>query len=116
MPVVKLEKMCIECCKYSMFKRAGENVFIEGMHAEYLYIVIKGAFISQKTVNINHQNFWPINAGRWKSAKVERKVLFTANKICEGTYFGEKLMFNRHRYQINVCSSERNSMLIMIHR
>ena len=38
--------MCSENLKYRVFKRAGENVFLEGMKGDSIYIIKKGTFVS----------------------------------------------------------------------
>jgi hypothetical protein len=60
---------------------AGENLVTEGMQGDSIYLIKKGPFVSQKTVNVANVNFWPLSVQKWISSKIERKVLFTANKM-----------------------------------
>ena len=86
------------------------------MSGDNFYIVREGEFISKKEVTINNSNFWPESSKSWKSNMIERKVMFTANKITTGMYFGEKEMFSKKPYSINVHSNQRESQLIVIPR
>ena len=45
--------------RYQVYKRAGENVILEGMMGDCLFFVKKGLFVSQKTVTVDSLNFWP---------------------------------------------------------
>ena len=83
------------------------------MNSDCLYIVLNGSFVSQKTVVISHQNFWPVSSKVWKGSKIGREVLFTANKIEKGQFFGEKELMEKKPYGINICSAEENSQLLM---
>ncbi|CDW87639.1 UNKNOWN [Stylonychia lemnae] len=113
---IRLEKICQDNSKHSYYRRAGEYVFLEGMSGDYLYIVRDGVFVTQKEVVIEHQNFWPQTSETWKSSLIKRKVLFTANKLVPGIYFGEKEVLNKKPYLINLCAAERGSQLIVIPR
>jgi len=46
MPIYRIEKLCGEYMMFQHFKRAGENVFLEGMQPENIYFVKKGLFVS----------------------------------------------------------------------
>eukprot|EP00347_Sterkiella_histriomuscorum_P009475 403341070 len=114
--LIRFEKICQENSKHSYFRRAGETVFLEGMSGDNFYIVRNGVFVSQKQVTIENQNIWPESNQTWKQNMIQKKVNFTANKIGSGMYFGEKELLSKKTYQINVCSFERGSSLIVIPR
>ena len=65
-------------------------------------------------MNLEHINFWPIGSKKWYQSKVERKILYTSNKLEGPIYFGEKEFFAKSNYTLNVCSAERNCELIII--
>ncbi|TNV84190.1 hypothetical protein FGO68_gene8219 [Halteria grandinella] len=118
MPQFRVDQLCTQSLLFQRFRRAGENVVLEGMGGEYLYFTKKGMFASQKAVRVDSVNFWPKNHLHWQSQEVERQVLFTANRIGEGKYFGEQELIDKNRpaYQVNICSAERDSILMMVSR
>lgn len=46
MPLIRVEKLCVDNIKYQRCKRAGENIALEGMGADCLYISRRGLFVS----------------------------------------------------------------------
>ena len=80
-PIFRVEKICTDNLRFQVFKRAGENVFLEDMIGDSVYFVRKGLFVSQKTVTVDSLNFWPKSHDTWESQRIEREVLFTANRI-----------------------------------
>lgn len=46
MPAQRVEKICSDFIKFHVFRRAGENVVLEGMMGENLYFVRRGLFVS----------------------------------------------------------------------
>lgn len=116
MPHYRVEKICLENMKFQKYTHAGQNVVLEDMSGDYLYFVKKGSFVSQKAVQVDSLNFWPKKFQQWESTKIEREVLFTANRIQSATYFGEEELLGKTPYGINVCSAERDCELLLISR
>jgi len=114
MPQFRVEKICAEHMRFQVYARAGENVVLEDMLGDCVYFVTRGLFVSQKTVTVDSLNFWPRSPKLWESQRVEREVLFTANRMEPASYFGEKEAIQGVPYSLRVCSAERDCELLYI--
>ena len=114
MPQFRVEKICTEHMRFQVYERAGENVVLEDMVGDCVYFVTRGLFVSQKAVTVDSLNFWPRSPKLWESQRVQREVLFTANRMEPASYFGEKEAIQGAPYTLGVCSAERDCELLHI--
>lgn len=93
-----------------------EKVTLSGCKVDCLYLVKSGTFRAEKEVVIEHENLWPAGSKLWKSAKIKRKVLFTACIIHPFTYFGENELLNNEEHKWSIVASSEGAWLMFIEK
>ena len=110
----KMKKLCANT-KEKIYAK-NEKVTLNGWKVDWLYLVKSGTFRAEKEVIIEHENLWPAGSKLWKSAKIKRKVLFTAWIIHPFTYFGENELLNNKDHKWTIVANTEGACLMFIEK
>ena len=84
--------------------RPSETLFNDATPVHALYVLLDGAIILEKEVDIERENFWPIKHKGWQSTAVVRRVKYTVAEVRGVNLIGEKLMVRGECYTVSgVC-------------
>eukprot|EP00347_Sterkiella_histriomuscorum_P011886 403370722 len=98
--------------------KQGEFLFHDGMKGNNcVYILVNGVIRLEKQVDIQRENFWPINAKNWESTCINKKVLFKIQEVSGVQFMGEREFNYGRNYPVSaVCQSQNARIFVIQHR
>eukprot|EP00347_Sterkiella_histriomuscorum_P015896 403355273 len=98
--------------------KQGEFLFHDGMKGNNcVYILVNGVIRLEKQVDIQRENFWPINAKNWESTCINKKVLFKIQEVSGVQFMGEREFNYGRNYPVSaVCQSSNARIFVIQHR
>lgn len=95
-----------------------EVLFDDGIRAEYVYFITRGALRMEKEVRTKDVKFWPVDKKQWQENITRQNVIFKIDVIRPFNIIGEhQAMSNKPEpYPVKIVAEEDNTRVFYSHR